>query len=65
MREGEIGDRLEILDRIVGQVFVERRIDRHRLRESRQIVEPSGGAALQALAAMMVLAPARLSTTKP
>jgi hypothetical protein len=35
------------------------------LRESRQIVEPSGGAALQALAAMMVLAPARLSTTKP
>jgi hypothetical protein len=28
------------------------------LRESRQIVPPSGGAALQALAAMMVFAPA-------
>jgi hypothetical protein len=28
-------------------------------------VEPSGGAALQVLAAMMVLAPARLSTTNP
>jgi hypothetical protein len=35
------------------------------LRERRQIVEPSGGAALQALAAMMVLAPGRLSTTNP
>jgi hypothetical protein len=35
------------------------------LRESRQMLPPSGGAALQALAAMMVLAPARLSTTNP
>jgi hypothetical protein len=34
-------------------------------RDSRQMVEPSGGAALQALAAMMVLAPARLSTINP
>jgi hypothetical protein len=35
------------------------------LRDRRQIVEPSGSAALQALAAIMVLAPGRLSTTKP
>ena len=66
LREGEVGDRLEILQRIVGQVLVERRIERHRAaRQQADGGAVGSGAALQALAAMMVLAPGRLSTTKP